>query len=171
MINLTKVTSTLNKNNTIWIRKEGHNYIMSEHYIFKTSKDIKGALLTKLINLLETIPHEGQGMQNRHGHIREMSDDEINNMLNLLKCKTTKSIDFTNLIHQSDNLLLSIFKGVDYIFINKKYIDIINLYTPDIEIFGSGRVEPIYFHKDNEEMMVLPVRIVELPVYLTNEGE
>lgn len=168
MINLTKVSPTLNKNNTIWIKKDGHNYIMSEHYIFKTSKDIKGALLSKLITILETIPQEGQAIQNRHGHIREMTEDETKNILDLLKCKTNITIKFTNLIHQSDKLL-SIFKGDDYIFVNKKYIDIINQYTTDIETYGTTPTNPIYFHRGNEEMMILPVRMGELPIYLKGE--
>lgn len=166
MINLTKVSPTLNKNHTTWIKQNNHNYIMGEHFIFKTNQDIKGSLLTKLISLLNTIPGEGQGIRNRYGYISQLTDVEIKNMLELLECKTNKTITFTNLIHQTDKDLFSIFHGEDYIFVNKKYTDIMNSYTPGIEGFGSNRVSPVYFHKGNEEIMILPVEIGQPPIYL-----
>ncbi len=168
MIKLTKLSAALkNLNFVAWIKKNNHDYILSDYFILKTNQEIKGSALTKLISLLGTVPNEDQGIQNRHNHINEMTEDEINRWLDLLKGKDAKSIYFTNLIHQTDKELFSIFKGEkDYIFLNKIYVDLIDLYEENIEIFGTKRVSPVYFNKDNEELMILPVRLEENPFYL-----
>lgn len=96
-----------------------------------------------------------------------MTEDEIKNWIDLLKDKSAKTISFTNLIHQTDEGLYSIFKGDEaYIFINKSYIDLVNVYEENIKILGSTKVSPVYFKKENEEIMILPVRLKEEPFYL-----
>jgi len=174
MIQLTKLSKALSNNyvgNYVgWIKKDNYDYILTECFILKTNQDIKGSVLTKLISLIGTVPQEGQGFQNRYSHRKEMTECEIENMIDLLECKDEKSIYFTNLIYQVDKELFSIFKGEeDYIFINKIYIDLIDLYDKNIEIYGTTRVSPICFKKDNEEMMVLPIRLKENPFYLKEE--
>ena len=170
MIQLTNLSKTLSNNYVGWIKKDNHDYILAEHFILKTNQDIKGSALTKLVSLIGTVPQEGQGFQNRYSHRKEMTECEIKNMIDLLECKDKKSIYFTSLIHQVNKELFSIFKGEeDYIFINKIYIDLIDLYGKNIEIYGTTRVSPIYFKKDNEEMMVLPIRLKENPFYLKEE--
>ena len=167
MIQLTKLSKTLTKNYTAWIKKDYHNYIISEHFILKTNQNIKGSALNKLISLLGNIPIEDEGIQNRHGHIREMTEVEIKNWIDLLNDKGAKTICFTNLIHQTDKELYSIFMGDgEYIFINKIYTDLVNIYEEDVEILGSTKTSPIYFKKENEEIMLLPVRMKEDPFYL-----
>ena len=82
---------------------------------------------------------EGQGIRTRIGHVTEMTDVKLN-MLGLLECKDEKPIYFTNLIRQTDKRLLSIFKGEeDYIFLNKVYVDLIDLYEKDIEMYGTTK--------------------------------
>ncbi len=173
MIKLTKLSKALKGcSYTAWIKKNNHDYIVSDYFIIKTNQDIKGSALTKLISLLGTVPNEGQGIQNRHTHINEMTEDEINKWLDLLKGKDAKSIYFTNLIHQTDKELFSIFKGEkDYIFLNKIYVDLIDLYEENIEIYGSTRVSPVYFNKDNEEIMILPFRLKEEPFHLKGDDK
>jgi len=173
MIRLTKLSKALkNVGYTAWIKKNHHDYILSDHFILKTNQDIKGSALTKLISLLGTVPNEDQGIQNRHNHINEMTEDEINRWLDLLKGKDAKSIYFTNLIHQTDKELFSIFKGEkDYIFLNKIYVDLIDLYEENIEIRGTKGVSPTYFYKDDEELMILPVRLREEPFYLKGDDK
>ena len=167
MIKLTKLSATLkNLNFVAWIKKNNHDYILSDCFILKTNQDIKGSALTRLISYLGTVPNEGQGIQNRHSHIKEMTEVEMENLLNLLECKDKRPVHFTNLIYQTDKELFSIFKGEDYIFVNKIYVDLIDLYEENIEIRGTKRVSPVYFNKDNEELMILPVRLEENPFYL-----
>lgn len=167
MIKLTKLSAALkNLNFVAWIKKNNHDYILSDYFILKTNQEIKGSALTKLISLLETVPKEGQGIQNRYNHRKEMTEVEMENLLNLLECKDKRPVHFTNLIYQTDKELFSIFKGEDYIFVNKKYLDLIDLYEKNIEIFGTKRVSPVYFNKDNEKLMILPIRLEEVPFYL-----
>ena len=167
MIQLTKLSKAVKGCSYIaWIKKNNHDYIVSDYFILKTNQDIKGSALTKLISLLGTVPNENQGIQNRHNHINEMTEDGINRWLDLLECKDKRPVHFTNLIHQTDKELFSIFKGEDYIFVNKIYVDLIDLYEENIEIRGTKRVSPVYFNKDNEELMILPVRLEENPFYL-----
>lgn len=169
MIQLTKLSRTLTNGYIAWVKKNNHDYIISEHFILKTKQKIKGSALTKLISLIGTVPQEEQGFQNRnrYSHRKEMTECEIKNMIDLLECKDKKSIYFTNLIHQADNKMFSIFKGEeDYIFINKIYTDLIDLNVDNIKIYGKNKVSPIYFIKDNEEVMLLPVRLKEVPFYL-----
>lgn len=171
MLQLTKLSKTLTDRHVAWIKKNNHDYILGEHFILKTNQDIKGSALTKLISLLGSIPQEDQGIQIRHGHYKEMTEIEIKNMLDLLECKDKKSVYFTNLIHQTDKELFSIFKGEeDYIFINKIYIDLVDLYAKNIEIYGTTRVSPIYFNKGNEEIMVLPIRLEKEPFFLKGDN-
>lgn len=168
MIKLTKLSAALkNMDYVAWIKKNHHDYVLSNHFILKTNQDIKGSVLTELISLLGSIPQENQGIRTRIGHVTEMTDDEIKNMLGLLECKDEKPIYFTNLIRQTDKRLLSIFKGEeDYIFLNKVYVDLIDLYEKDIEMYGTTKNRPTYFKKNNEELMILPVRLKENPFYL-----
>lgn len=167
MIQLTKLSKTLTKNYTAWMKKDHHDYILSEHFILKTNQNIKGSALNKLISLLGNLPIEGEGIQNRHGDIREMTEDEMKNWMDLLNDKGAKTICFTNLIHQTDKDLYSIFMGDgEYIFVNKVYIDLVNIYEEDVKILGSTKVSPVYFKKENEEIMILPVRLKEEPFHL-----
>jgi len=167
MIKLTKLSAALKDLNFVaWIKKDNYNYILSECFILKTSQDIKGGALTKLISLLETVPQEGQGILNRYNHRKEMTEAEMENLLNLLECKDKRPVHFTNLIYQTDKKLFSIFKGEDYIFVDKKYLDLIDLCEKNIEIFGTNRVSPVYFNNGVEELMILPVRLEENPFYL-----
>lgn len=154
-----------------WVKKNNFDYILSDHFILKTNQDIKGSALTKLISLLGTVPREGQGIANKHTHIKEMTEDEIKNFLNLLECKDRNTIYFTNLIHQTDKEMFSIFKGEDYIFLNKNYVDLVDLYEENIEMYGTKRVSPTYFHKSNEELIILPVRLKEEPFYLKGDNK
>lgn len=169
MIQLTKLSKALKGCSYIaWIKKNNHDYIVSNYFILKTNQDIKGSALNKLISLVGSLPLEGEGNQNRHGDIRKMTEDEINRWIDLLKGKEAKSIYFTNLIHQTDKELFSIFKGEEYIYLNKTYVDLIDMYEKNFEIFGSKRESPVYFIKDNdnEELMILPIRLKEDPFYL-----
>ena len=166
MLQLTKLSKTLSKNYTAWFKQNNHDYIMNEHFILKTSQEIKGGALNKLVSLLGNIPLENEGIQNRQGHIKQMTNDEMNNWIGYLDSKNSKTICFTNLIHQTDEGLYSIFEGEDYIFLNKQYVDLINLYEEDVEILGSTRISPVYFKRYNEEIMILPVRLLEEPFHL-----
>lgn len=170
MIQLTKLSKALKGCSYVsWIKKNNHDYIVSDYFIIKTNQDIKGAALTKLISLLGNSPVENQGLQVRHGLKTEMTDDEITRWFDLLEKNNAKLIQFTNLIQQTDKDLYSIFKGEDYIFVNKLYVDLVDMYEKNIEILGSTKVSPIYFNKDNEEMMVLPIRVEEDPFYLKGD--
>lgn len=173
MIQFTKLSKALkNKEYVAWIKKNNSDYILHGHFIFKTNKGIKGAALTKLISILGNVPQEDHGIKSRGGHVAEMDESEMKNMMDLLICKDKKSIHFTNLIHQTDKDLYSIFKGEeDYIFVNKVYIDLINQYEEDIEIYGTTKFSPVYFEKNNEEMMVLPIRMDKLPIHLKGDSK
>lgn len=171
MLKLTKLSAALkNMDYVAWIKKNHYDYVLSDHFILKTNQDIKGSALTKLISLLETVPKEGQGIQNRYNHINELTEDEINSRLDILKgTEASDSIYFTNLILQTDKGLLSIFKGEKYIFLNKTYVDLIDMYEKNIEICGTKGGTRTYFYKDNEELMILPYRVEKEPFYLKEE--
>lgn len=168
MIKFTNLSKALKGcNYTAWIKKNNHNFIVTDYFIIKTNKEIEGSALTKLVKILREIPQENQGLQARYEHRKEMTDDEIANWLKLLKPKNTETINFTNLIYQTRKDLFSVFKSKGgYIFINKLYIDLVDVFYKNIEIYGNTSVSPIYFINENEEIMVLPCRIEEDPFYL-----
>ena len=173
MIRLTKLSKALKGVGfVLWIKKNHHDYIVCDYFILKTNQDIKGSALTKLISYLGTVPNEGQGIQNRYTHIKEMTEDEINRWLGILKgTEASDSVYFTNLILQTDKELLSIFKGEEYIFLNKTYVDLIDMYEENIEIRGTKGGTRTYFYKDNEELMILPYRVEKEPFYLKGDDK
>lgn len=167
MIQLTKVAKAITKNYVAWIKKDNYNYILSEHFIIKTKQEIKGALLTKLLSKLGAVPTEGQGIQSRLGVIGYMADTSISAMLSHLERKDCSLLEFTKLVQQTDVRLLSIFKGEKgYIFISKDYVDIVNRGVQGIDVYGSNGIHPVFFDNGNEEMLVLPARAREVPIYL-----
>ncbi len=168
MINLKKLSAALRDKQTVrWIVKDGHNIILTEHYVLKTNQEIKGAALTALIKILGSITKEGQGLENRYGERNILDRDKMKCTIDLIENhRKSKSIDYTKLIHQFDKKLLSIFKGDDYIYANKVYMDLIDLDEEDIEFGGSDRLSPIYAIKDDEKMLVVPYRVKEGAKYL-----
>ena len=55
MIKLTKLSAALkNLNFVAWIKKNNHDYILSDYFILKTNQEIKGSALTTAYRDWET---------------------------------------------------------------------------------------------------------------------
>lgn len=170
MINLKKLSTALKSKTVIrWIRKDNHDYIMTDFWVLKTSQLLVGSSIAPLVKIFGTVPVNEKGLSCKYGTITELSESEIKSTISFLDKNDVKRISFTNLIYHTKDLMLSIFKASDaYVFIDKTYVDLVNLFEADVEIYGKSRVSPVYFVKEDEEMMVLPVK-VENPIYLKEE--
>lgn len=161
MINISKLSAALKSQNTIiWIKKDGINYLVTEHFMIKTKYEICGSALTHLVKVLKNIPKEGQGLKYRHKAISELNDTEMSSFLSFMDgIDIAKEIKFTDLLQIFKGEVFSIFKSEkEYIFVNKLYSDIVTL-TSETEILGSTRLAPIYFETDNETVMIIPFRL------------
>lgn len=171
LINLKKLSPALKSKTVIrWIRKDSHDYIMTDFWILKTSQLLVGTSITSLVKIFGAVPGNEKGYScYKYGNITELSESEIKSTISLLDKNDVKRISFTNLIYQAGNSMLSIFKtSDDYVYINKIYTDLVNLFEADVEIYGLSRISPVYFVKEDEEIMILPVK-AENPFYLKGE--
>jgi hypothetical protein len=158
-----------NKATVRWIKKDGYSYILTEHFVLKTNEEIKGSALTTLIKILGNIPQSGQGLSCRCELKNELSQKDIENTIKLIDIPDEhKPIYFTSLVHQSKDGSECIFKAQEYVFVNKIYVDLINVYEKGIKIYGSNAVSPLYFSKGTEILMVLPIKMKPCE-YLNNK--
>ncbi|GKX27867.1 hypothetical protein SH1V18_03470 [Vallitalea longa] len=169
MINIKKLSVALKNKDTVrWIIKDGYSYILTEHFGLKTKKEIKGSALTALIKIIGGIPQEGQGLENHYGLRSQLNKDKIDSTISLFNISNRyKSVEFTHLIQQLDQNLYSIFKADTYIYADKTYVDLINLNKKDIEFVGRDKISPIYATKEEEKILIVPVRLREELQYLT----
>lgn len=172
MLKINKLTAALKTKSIVrWIKTDSHSYIMTDFFILKTNQEITGSALTALLKMLGGIPQVGHGLECKYDVRSEISEDSIKRTIDLIDIPDRhKTISFTNLLLQTDKHLMSIFKAEDYIYLNKTYVDLINLYEKDIKILGNNRLDPVYFTSENEILMVLPLKIPETPSYLKEEA-
>jgi len=174
MINNKKLSAAL-KNKTVirWIKKDLHDYIICNHWVLKTVP-LQGSSLNTLLKIFKTTPRQGTGIECKHGIVQDLTEDKIKSTIELIEViKDKKPLSYTNLIVQLDSSLLAIFKDLkNYIYVDKTYVDLVNL-DEDVEIYGSGSnklVTPVYFSKGNEIIMILPVKVLNDPIYLKEIG-
>lgn len=161
MINVSKLSAALKKQNTIiWIKKDGINYLITDHFMIKTRYEITGSVLTHLVKVLKNIPKEGQGFKYRYEAVSELDGTEISSFLSFMDgIDTAKEIKYTDLLQVFKGEMYSIFKSEkEYIYVNKLYSDIVTL-TSETKILGSTRRSPIYFITDNETVIILPFKL------------
>lgn len=170
MLNLKKLPAAIKTCNCVrWIKHNHMTYILCDHFILKTTQEIEGAALSTLVKLLGAVPNEGAGIGIKYSVKQELTPEEIKSTIAILEnSQEDKTLIFTNLLHQSDKQLLSVFHLSDnqYVYANKIYVDMIDIYEKGTAITGNSSTSPIYFTSDKEKMMVLPVKLLEKPIYL-----
>lgn len=159
MLNFNKLQAALKGQSTIrWFKKDGFNYIMTGYFIIKTWKEIEGSALIHLLKTFKSIPSEGAGLEWKDGEIRELSEQDVNNSSNLISMKDCIEIEYTNLVQEDGRKVLNIFKGADYIFIDRTYMSLVTL-TKEVTALGKSRVSPVFFKNETDEtLMVMPFR-------------
>lgn len=178
MIKLTNLSKALQGAEYLaWFKKNNFDYITNGHFMIITKKEIKGSALTKLVKELGGIPHKRQGIHLRNKHINDMTDKEIDNMIDIFEknLDNVSEIKYTYLTENSLDMYkkeieLDIFinKQDDYIYLNKQYTQLIDKlgYNDDVTIYGDGSVMPVYFQDGVDNVMILPVRQGEDNEYL-----
>jgi hypothetical protein len=168
MIDLTKLPRALRKSSRVrWIRKNSKNIIMTDYFILETDKEVKGAALTTLITILGRKPGEGEGLEEYLGTRCGMSEKDIEFTMELLKPRVDKKLTYTELTYEASELSMTIFEvDKNYVYVNKIYTDLVNLYIPKAEMYGRDSMSPVYIETENEKIMITPIRLVENPSYL-----
>jgi hypothetical protein len=168
LLNLNKLSKALKAKSVIrWVRKDNHDYILNDYWVLKTSQLLTGSSITPLVKIFGTIPAIGKGLGCKYGTVTELSESEIKSTLSFFDKNDVERISFTNLIYQAEDMMLSIFKASDgYVYVDKTYVDLVNLFEGGIEIYAQNRYSGVYFVKENEEIMILPVRAQNNSFYL-----
>ena len=170
MIQISKLSKTLKNNNLVaWCKTDLFNYIATDRFVLKTSQEVKGSALSKLVDLLGNAPREEEGLKRYFGKVEFTTDEDFERYRDLLvQSREAEPIEFTNLVLQDKKFSLSIFKVPNnYVFVNKELVELVDLYDEDLPvgIFGSNPGAPVYFTDGVEEVAIAPVRAA-IPPYL-----
>ena len=166
-----KITAALkNSGDTIWLKENNINYISNGHFLLELKKEMTPALMSNLVKLLGGIPENNTGLRLRAGHIINVLPEDMAKMISYMEAKNQELLIDTKLIHElnidSKEIELKIFKNPDgaYIFLDKKYVDMVDLSTATIS--GTTDVGPVYLNGTIDRLMILPIRMSDMPAWL-----
>ncbi|QOR34424.1 hypothetical protein IMX26_13105 [Clostridium sp. 'deep sea'] len=174
MFNYRNLSKALRNKDTVqWIKRNNRNYIVSDHFILETNKEVTGTALTTLVKILGGIPQKDQVLTCKFNNKTSSPTKDVT-IIELLKIPTdSKTAVLTDLLQRSSlkhqsNKLLSIFKTEsDYIFIDKDYVDLIDWKAKDLKIYCENkRVSGIYVTNKSDSILIMPYRLEQKSVYL-----
>ena len=171
MFKQAKVSSEIKKSNTIlWYRTNNIDYVGNGYWIIKTDlkKEENRKILCSLVERFGFIPEEGKEIittsYKKKDGITENSTKP--KWIELLENRETDSLENTKLIHMFDGNSCRIFKGKEYVYINSKFIEMVNEDNVDIKFEGNGDLEPIFIQNEDDLIMILPIRMESKSEYL-----
>ncbi|SCL87942.1 hypothetical protein [Sporanaerobacter sp. PP17-6a] len=160
MINTKKLASALKGvKNLKWLREGEFDYLTADYWGLKIP-ELKGADIKPLLRKFDTIPQEGETLStgNPDRKPERMEEDKkfIKSILQIPK--ETKEIKYTKLLYQVPEEICSIFINDDkkYIFVNKRYTDLVGDYTQNFKILGTTPSNLIYFTDEPELLIICP---------------
>ncbi|MBU5440273.1 hypothetical protein KQI42_19960 [Tissierella sp. MSJ-40] len=176
MFKVAKVSSEIKKSSTIfWYRTNGIDYVCNGYWIIKTDlkKKENRKILCSLVEKFGLIPSESKKgkeviITTSYKKVEISESTKKPKWLELLENRETEEIENTRLIHMSDRDNHRIFKGKEYIYINSRFIEMIDEKASGIKFEGSRDLEPIIITCKNDEMLILPVRMESKSEYLKN---
>lgn len=166
MLNAKNVVKQIKGSNLImWYRNGEYDYICNGYWTIKT--DLKKlecrSILSALVFKIGYIPEKGSIHQYKkfkgNDNIRILSATN-QGWLNMLKDKTTDTLSDTSLVWNIKRENVRIYKGKEYVFIDTKFIEMLDKnYLDHIIITGSTPYMPVFFEKDDCLLLLLPMRI------------
>lgn len=169
MIKMSKIQSAMKNVDLIrWLNIDGYNILLTPYWIIKTRKPFTGSALTALLKKFEVIPSVGEGYEFHNSLKNRMDESKIKQTLDLIKMSDYhKSIQFTNLILQTSSDNMVIFTNSEkYFYVNERYTNLIDLYAEKLDVYGYTPIQPIFFKSNDDEVMILPIRNSDQPMFL-----
>lgn len=170
MFNVTKLSSEIKKSHTLyWYRANEIDYVTNGYWAIKTnlSKEEHRKILSTLVLKFGLIPEDGKeykfGSLNKKDSVIEISGQS--NWMNVFLRTDLAKIENTHLTSVEGKYNCRIFKGQDYIYVQIKYIEMIN---EDSKILfeGTSKVHPICASKEDDIIMLTTVRVFNDNEYL-----
>lgn len=121
------------------------------------------------------MPRVNQTLNFTKAFCKKMDTDSVNEMkkhefIGWIDKRKVSEIENTGLFYKEFEKLMGIFKGEDYIYVDTKYLDLIqNSYVLRYE--GGEKFSPVFISCDEEVIMIMPVRICEDNRFLVKEKD
>lgn len=176
LLNVTKVNQQIRKSHQLfWGRKDGQDIVCNGYWLIKAnlSKTEYRKILGLLVEKLGIMPKEQELLAYRRNYKTkefETTVDPKGDRFDLFLDIPKTKVEDTELIEKTETgqiIDARIFKGNEYIYINRNYMDMISR-NGLLEYFSKGYLNPIYAVDmlTNEFLMVLPIRMPECNKHL-----
>lgn len=145
------------KHRIIWFKEDGVYYITNRSWAIKFDI-VPRDVLIKLFSITAAVPEEGQALV-MASYLDEPLVQVPPNMKDIFDT-ALKGVPAqrTSFIKSDEKLLMRIFKtDKEKMFIDEKYLQLVDFKSYEGEIIGSGRMSPIIFKEMN--YLVLPYRL------------
>lgn len=165
-INWSKANKLLTKDNSIWGRYNGFDYISESHFMIKT-KEMPESTKTKLLGIFGKFPEEDspEFMCSKAEHISTLGKnfkdiiDEYDpshlvintNLMGIYTDEKGKEAIYRILVWKDK------YVGDRYYYINNKYFEMVKEYKNTLK--SSGALNPLLMEGKNTTMIILPLRI------------
>lgn len=174
MFNVSKLSKELRNSDTIiWYKTKYFDYITNGYFAVKLDlnnyKKILGVLVEKfgaIPKINKTLHFNKPYCKNREENVLEMKKHDFINWIDKRKKTSIEKLDLYLKDPSGSKMMLGIFEGEDYVYINTKYLELFNDNAGNLEYEGSKKLEPIFVSRDEEVIMILPVRMFEDNKYL-----
>lgn len=160
MLNATKVNQQIRKSNQLhWERKNGQDILLNGYWLIKAdlSKENYRKILGLLVEIFGFIPAEGEMWKKSKWIGAEIKKQRFD-YSELIKVPDTKIVDskLEYQVYAKGNA--RIFKGEDYIYVNTEYVNMIKN-NDEIVFYGDEEFKPIYATKEDDMIIILPIRM------------
>lgn len=167
MFNEVKIRKELrNSNLIIWYRTKDVDYVANGYFALKLDLNKYRKILGVLAEKFGTIPKPYTSLRYDKSSTKDKEDTVIeikkHEFVDMIDKRKTESIKFTELFFKHlcyDDELLGIFKGKDYIYVKKKYIDLVNRNCINLFYEGGKKYEPVFVEDNESLLMLMPMRI------------
>lgn len=169
MFKITKVNSQIRKSHTLfWYRNKNIDYILNGYWAIKVDlrKEKYRKILSTLVERFGMIPVNNQEFR----RVKTYKADNITKLkgkpdwFGVLEGKPDESLLDTKLIDARERQQVRIFKGTNYNYVNVKFLEMIDV--EGLTIKGGDPLEPVFFNKEGNFLMVMPVRMNDSNEYM-----
>lgn len=169
MFNEVKLRKELRSSNLlIWYRTKEVDYVANGYFAIKLDLNKYRKTLGALVEIFGTIPkcyttlrYDKSFKKDKEDRITEFKKHDF---VDLIDKREVRGVEDTKLFYKykcySDELL-GVFKGDKYIYVNSKYLDLINRNCRNINYEGAKPLEPLFVTDYSDVLMIMPFRIHE----------
>lgn len=173
MFKITKVNSQIRKSSSLfWYRDKHSDYICNGYWAIKTDlkKEEYRKILSVLVERFGVIPNTGEELKRTVGYKKEgvQSTYIKPDWLKIVEGEPIETLVDTSLTYSQGRGEMRIFKGKDYIHVNNKYTEMVDI--DRVVLKGGGALDPVFIYKEDDLFMVLPVRVPDTNEHLKELG-